>query len=811
MSGASIDLRVGLRGRIGALEARDVERLMRRERLDSAAAEDGADGDIDLRARVAELIGDVRARGDAALLDAAARFDGVRPAALEVPREAWREALDALAPAERAALADAARAIVRVHEAQRPVPIVVEPRPGVVVGRRPEPLARVGVYAPGGRAAYPSSVLMGALPARIAGVAEVVVCSPATTDGLPRRAVLAACAVAGVDRVFAAGGASAIAALAFGTRSVPAVDRIVGPGNAWVDEAKRQVSGIVGIDNPAGPSELLVVCDDGADPAGIAAELLAQAEHDPDAAVVLVALGATAAAAVEAELAAQLARAPRVDVAATALARRGAVLIAATLDDALDFAAEWAPEHLLLRVRRAEDALPRVRNAGTVFLGATTSVAHGDYMTGANHVLPTGGAARFWSGLSVNDFVRWTTWQTADAGAARDMAAPIAALAALEGLPSHGAAALRAAGVDRDAGAPAPGFARTIRPRVPFIDFPLYSPARAPVALDLSANTSRWGVAPAVRRVLEVADTTMLRDYPTPYADALRDALAERFGLEPANVATGCGSDDVIDSALRAFCEPGSTLAHPMPTFPMADVFARMNALRTATVPLDDDGGFDVARLAAARPGAVYLCSPNNPTGAAVPRACVVAVLERTDALVLLDEAYADFAGESLLDLALESGRALVVRTFSKAHGLAGARVGYALGPARLIAAVEASRGPYKVGALAERLALAALSDHDWTARAIRDAVASREALSDALCARGLRVWPSRANFVLFAPPVDDATRLASGLRARGVGVRAFSGLGGPAGAIRVTVAPEPDLRRFLDALDAVLSAEVVA
>ena len=800
----------GLRGRLAELEPTDRARLLRRERLDAGATTDT--GRSDVVADTARLIDDVRMRGDEALFDAAERFDGARPASLEVPREAWHDALARLAPAERDALEAAARAIVRVHEGQRPKPVVVRPRPGVTVGRRPDPLARVGVYAPGGRAAYPSSVLMGALPARVAGVDEVIVCSPGSAGGLPHPAVLAACSVAGVDRVFAAGGASAIAALALGTATVPAVDRIVGPGNAWVDEAKRQLSGAVGIDTPAGPSELLVVCDAGADPAGVAAELLAQAEHDPDAAVVLVALDEATCARVVAELATQLAAAPRAAIARTAFARRGALVMADSLDHALAFAADWAPEHLLLRVRDAGDALPRVRNAGTVFIGETTSVAHGDYMTGANHVLPTGGAARFWSGLSVADFVRWTSWQTVAPAAAAEMAASIGALAALEGLPAHGSAARSAAEAVGAAGVTSRS--RTgpsaIEPRAPFRDFPLYSPVRPPLRVELSANTNRWGVSPRVREILACADGAALTEYPTPYADELRDAIAERFGVARENVATGCGSDDVIDSALRAFCEPDALLVHPAPTFPMAEVFARMNALRTATVPLDPAGDFDVARLVELCPDVVYLCTPNNPTGAPIPKLTIERVLERTDALVLLDEAYAEFAGETLLGSALESGRALVVRTFSKAFGLAGARVGYALGAAPLIAAVEASRGPYKVGRLAERLALAALADREWTERTTAEAVAARQQLEAELRRRGLAVRPSRANFVLFEPATAGAPAIAAALRARGIGVRAFPELG-RAGAIRVTVAPDPERRLLLEALDAALGAEVAA
>ena len=317
----------------------------------------------------------------------------------------------------------------------------MEVEPGVVVERRPDPLARVGVYAPGGRAAYPSSVLMGAVPARVAGVREVVLCSPPGPGGQPADAVLAAAAVAEVDRVFALGGVGAIAALAHGTESVPAVDRIVGPGNVWVAEAKCQVASHVPIDAPAGPSELLVLLDSGADVEAVARELLAQAEHDPDAAVVAVALDAGTARRLLNRVVALAPAAERADVAGPALASRGAVLVASSVDEAVDFAERWAPEHLLLAVDGGAGLSGRIRNAGTVFVGTSSSGAFGDYLTGANHVLPTAGTARAWSGLSTLDFVRWTTVQTVSAEGAASLAADTEVLATAEGLHAHAAAA----------------------------------------------------------------------------------------------------------------------------------------------------------------------------------------------------------------------------------------------------------------------------------------------------------------------------------------------------------------------------------
>jgi histidinol dehydrogenase len=397
-----------------------------------------------LRHRTAELVEDVRRHGDVALRRQALELDGVTCAALEVPRRELNRALTGLDPSLRAALARAAANIRAVHDAFRPVPMTTRSPDGALILRRPDPLECAGVYAPGGRAAYPSSVLMGAVPARVAGVRDVVVCSPATEGGLPDPLVLAAAAIADVDRVFVAGGAGAIAAMAFGTESIPRVQCLVGPGNAWVDEAKRQLAGTVRIDAPAGPSELLILADDSATPERLAHELTAQAEHDPDAAVVLVTTEPGLIRRVEAELLERIASAPRAEIIREALARRGAALVAHSLDEALEFAGRYAAEHVLLACRGAVSAAGRVRNAGSIFVGESSSVVFGDYLTGSNHVLPTGGAARTWSGLSTDTFVRWTTVQETPAGVAAILASDTARLACAERLDAHASAARRA-------------------------------------------------------------------------------------------------------------------------------------------------------------------------------------------------------------------------------------------------------------------------------------------------------------------------------------------------------------------------------
>jgi histidinol dehydrogenase len=806
--------------RLASLDADALDRLTRRGRA----------GDPAVRQAVAGLLSDVRRDGDAALREQTTLFDGVELDAIEVDRAIWRDSLESLDPELRSALESAGAAIRRFHASQRPLPLERELAPGLTLGRRPDPLRRVGVYAPGGRAAYPSSVLMGVVPARVAGVDEVVVCSPPGPDGLPSPLVMAACAVAGADHLFAVGGTAAIGAMAYGTRSVPSCDRIVGPGNAYVMEAKLQVASVTGIDSPAGPSELLIIADRTADAETVAVELIAQAEHDPDAAVVLVTTDEDVARDTASALERLVPDTPRREIVEAALAGAGALLVADGLADAASFAERYAPEHLLLLVDEPRRALASVRAAGTVFLGPRSSVAFGDYATGANHVLPTGGLARSYSGLSVDDFVRWTTWQeVATDEAAATLARVAGPLADAEGLPGHAAAARRAAGrggsgatgderpegqAERTGpGEPtraldpaAAGRTPPVLPRAPYREIDAYDPKRTSVEVDLSANTNLWGTCPAALSALEDAGDPV--SYPAVYADGLKAAIAEAWSLEPDQVTTGCGSDDLIDSTLRAFCEPGAVVGFPAPTFPMTEVFARMNDARPLPVPMGPDGGLDDDAVATLLDtDAVYLCRPNNPTGAMIPEPRVREILERARGLVLLDEAYGEYAGASLLEPAMESGRAVVFRTFSKAYGLAGLRTGYVLGPAPLIRAVELSRGPYKVNALAERAASAAIRDgRAWVEGIVAETVANRGRLADELRRRGFRVYGSAANFLLVGAPEGDAARLKAELGRRGIGVRAFDALDGVGDAIRVTVGPWAIMERFLAALDAALA-----
>jgi histidinol dehydrogenase len=397
--------------------------------------------DPDAVARVAAIVDEVRRRGDAALLDFTKRFDGVelRAEELRVSEPEWTAA--SVSPRLQAALAEAARRIEAFHRHQLPRSWWVRDEHGSLLGQQVTPLDRVGCYVPGGTAAYPSTVLMNLIPARVAGVRELVVVSPPGADGRVSAAVLVAARLAGATEVYRVGGAQAVAALAYGTAALPAVDKIVGPGNLYVALAKRLVFGDVGIDLIAGPSEVVVVADRTAEATHIAADLLAQAEHDPMARAVCLTDDARLASRVVAAVARQCPGLPRAAIAEAAIQRHGAVVVTRDLDEALVIANRLAPEHLELAVADPFAWLPAVRHAGAIFLGVHTPEVVGDYLAGPNHVLPTAATARFASGLSVEDFVKRSSLIHYTPAGLRAAWPHLAVLAEAEGLHGHGEAA----------------------------------------------------------------------------------------------------------------------------------------------------------------------------------------------------------------------------------------------------------------------------------------------------------------------------------------------------------------------------------
>jgi len=394
-----------------------------------------ATGNAAVERAVRAIISGVRRRGDAAVLAYARRFDDVRAgsvAKLEIGRRDLGAALKSLPEKQANALRSAAQRIQKFHQRQLSRSWKFRDASGTQLGQIVTPLERVGIYVPGGKAAYPSSVLMNAIPARVAGVDEVVMVSPN-----PNPMVLAAAAIAGVDRVFALGGAQAVAALAYGTRTIPRVDKIIGPGNAYVAEAKRQVFGQVGIDMIAGPSEILVICDGSTDPDWVAMDLFSQAEHDEMAQAILLCPSLAYLKRVEGSVEKLLPQMPRRRIIRASLARRGALIHTRSLKEACEISNRIAPEHLELSVARPQALLPRLRHAGAIFLGRWSSEAIGDYCAGPNHVLPTAGSARFSSPLGVYDFQKRSSLIHVTRKAARSLGRLAANLARAEGLYAH--------------------------------------------------------------------------------------------------------------------------------------------------------------------------------------------------------------------------------------------------------------------------------------------------------------------------------------------------------------------------------------
>lgn len=393
--------------------------------------------DVDVSAIVSDIIADVRARGDEALFEYGRKFDKAYLTALEVTGKEIEEAFALVDKEFIETVKEAAENIRAFHQKQVRNSFIINEKDGVVTGQKVTPIEKVGLYVPGGTAAYPSTVLMDSIPAKIAGCKEICITTPPNSEGKVNPVILAAAKIAGVDRIFKVGGAQAVAALAYGTQSIPKVDKIVGPGNAFVAEAKRQVFGLVSIDMIAGPSEILVIADEKSNPAFVAADLLSQAEHDKMASAVLVTESMELAEAVRDEVERQLELLPRREIARASIENNGKIIVADDINAVLEVANELAPEHLELCVDNPFDLLDKVKNAGSIFMGRYCPEALGDYFAGPNHTLPTSGTARFSSPLSVDDFVKKSQYTYYTEEALKKVYKKVEMFAEREGLSAH--------------------------------------------------------------------------------------------------------------------------------------------------------------------------------------------------------------------------------------------------------------------------------------------------------------------------------------------------------------------------------------
>jgi histidinol dehydrogenase len=776
-------------------------------------------------ADVAEILDEVRRDGDAALRRLTERFDGARLDELAVPPEAWRAA-EASVPTEVAAALEASVAAATAFHADQRNALRRRRRvvttPGVVAWRRWAPIERAGGYVPGGRAAYASSVVMLGVPARLAGVDELVIATPPAADGSVAPSILYAARLVGVSRVLRVGGAQAIAALAYGPESVTRVDRIFGAGNAWVTAAKLALSGEVAIDLPAGPSECVVLADAAADPELVALDLLAQAEHGPDSLAVLVTDAPGLADAVQARLAPLAEGLATGERALETLAALGRVVLVGSLEEGIEAVDALAAEHVSLQCAGADVLAERVRNAGAIFIGPWSAVAAGDYATGTNHVLPTGGAARAYGGIGVEAFGRWIEVQRVEAAAARHLAETVTALSEAEGLPAHGASvrARATAAARLEAGQPGADPNDLFRSPGPVAAYPaepsdeaLAAEVGLPRVARYDLNTLGGGPLPGVAEALATFPPRELPEYGDQAYLRLREALGALHGVDPGRIVPGAGGDELIRLTASMTLGEGDAAVVPVPTFAMFAVESQLAGARLVEVPrptLAERQAAAQIRAAAEASSArlVWLCSPNNPTGDLLPLDEVAGVARDLAAIVVVDEVYLDFAEASLgaapgslsaVQLQAQHPNLLVLRSLSKSHGLAAARVGYLVVPGPLAERFAASRLPIPIPGPSQALALAALADP--TAARVRQAqiVAERERLAAAIAGRGWEQLPSVANFVAFRPP--DADELAAALLRRGLAVRAYPS-GPMRGWLRATARADVENTALIAALE---------
>jgi histidinol dehydrogenase len=775
----------------------------------------------------AAIVARVRREGDAALRALTRELDGVELDGLFVPKREVDTAGDRVAPDLRRALEASAAAVRRFHADQRAQlggGRRVRTGPGVTAWRKWTPIRRAGGYVPGGRARYPSSVIMLGVPAALAGVNEVILATPPGRDGHVDPAVLYAASLVGVERVLRVGGAQAIAALAYGTESVPRVDRIFGAGNAWVTAAKRQVAADTPIDLPAGPSECVVIADATADPELVAADLLAQAEHGPDSLAILVTDAPALADAVDRELSAQAADLATGERALAALRDWGRCVVVPNLGRAIEVTEAIAPEHLSLQCRDAEAMAGQVLSAGAIFIGPWAAIAAGDYATGTNHVLPSGGTARAYGALSVESFGRWVQVQQVTASGIRRLAPVVEAIAAVEGLPAHAASvrlrAMRAGADEPDDPVellrrPGPVLAYPSEPSDEEVAISLALPLGQVVRYDL--NTLGGGALPGASEGLQGYDPHRAVEYGDMAYRRLRAVLGERLGVDGRRIMPGAGADELIRLVATATLGDGDAALLPTPTFGMFAVETQLAGARVVELPRRDVGerqSVDELRDAAEREAVrlVWLNTPNNPTGDRYSLDELRAMAGALPALVLVDEVYLEFAeaetGElpnsrSAIRLQDELPNVLVLRSLSKSYGIAGARIGYLVVPAALADRFDAIRLPLSLSGPAEAMALGVLADEPAAVERRRQMVAARRRLAAALEDLGFRTLPSVTNFVAFHPP--DAHALAKALATRGMIVREYDA-GPMAGWLRASARDVAQTEALIAALQELLA-----
>ena len=754
---------------------------------------------VDITEAVRSIVDAVRTRGDDALCEFTERWDGVRltPAQLRVPADAF--ASTAVDSRFAAAFERAVTRIRRFHEEVKPRSVFIDDDEGVRMGLRWTAVGAVGLYVPGGKATYPSTLAMTAIPAQIAGVERIVVVSPPGPDGEVSPQVLLAAHILGLDEVYRVGGAQAVAALAVGTETIPRVDKIFGPGNAFVAEAKKQLYGEVGIDLLAGPSELVVYADDTTRPEWVAADLMAQAEHDESTRITLLASSQRVLQAVRQELVTAVPAQPRHEIISKAFESGGTFEVVASREAAARRINEIAPEHLSVQVRDAWSMLPLLKNAGAIFLGAESPVAVGDYYAGPNHVLPTDRTARFASCLSVEDFMKRSNVVSMGCEFLRRHGEDVEILAAGEALPAHG---------------------ESVRVRrQPSVTFHLRRGLRAvtpyllveeSAAIKLNQNESPWDVP------VEVKDEVALRLRELPWnryhqkvPDDFGAALAARAGVPSECVLMGSGSNLLLQWIFEAFGGSDARILYPAPSFSLYRMWGDIVEAQLDAVRLADDLSYDAAtwvtRVRESRPSLTVLCLPNNPTGGEMSLdgvRSVAAACREVGGVLIVDEAYQEFSpvGFDRTSLIHDLDNVILLRTFSKAFSAAGMRLGYLLAPAALATELRKLVPPFHLSLFSAVLGQVLLERADLMEARVRSILSERSRLTEAIGdLPGVETLPSEANFFLVR--VADPALTCRELKAKGILVRPLGKDPLLEGCVRVNVGTAEENDALLEAL----------
>ena len=751
-----------------------------------------------LTSTVKTVIDDVIARGDQAIFDYEAKFDHADLDSLQVSEAEFRAAEAQVPDDLRKAIVTAAHNIAAFHSAQdTPLPSV-ETMPGVRCWQRAVPIDRVGLYIPGGTAPLFSTVLMLALPAKIAGCPEIVLCTPPRPDGTVNPVVAYAAHVAGVSKLYKIGGVQAIAAMAYGTESVPRVYKIFGPGNQYVTAAKQMVSlKQVAIDMPAGPSEVEVIADETANPRFVAADLLSQAEHGADSQAMLITSSPDLAQKVYDEVERQLDELSRRELTAKSL-EHSRIIVVRNLDEVIDITNEYAPEHLIIQTADPRAIADNIHNAGSLFLGHYTPESAGDYASGTNHTLPTSGYAHAYNGVNLDSFRKKMTYQEITAEGVRNIAPTVEIMAHNELLTAHEAAMrFRRQEVEsRQAKVDAPAFdiKALVRPNI--LALKPYSCARTEfkgqARVYVDANENPYGET--------------VNRYPDPFQCDLRSRVAAIKGVKEDQIMFGNGSDEPIDLVYRIFCRPRlDNVVAIEPTYGMYRVEADINDVEYRTVNLGPGYSLQADRVLAATDAqtkVIWLCSPNNPTGNLLARQQVKRILETFQGVVVVDEAYVDFSSEpSWLTSLDQYPNLIVLQTFSKAWGLAGVRCGMAFASSDIIALFNNVKYPYNVNTLSQSRVAEALDNIPLKEERVKILLSERARMANALTEIPVvrQVHPSDANFLLVQ--FDDANRIYKSLVAMGIITRNRYRVALCSNCIRITIGTPDENDEVLNAL----------